>query len=70
MFLSGVENNPESGPYLDFIPSMKESGSEYPQIRHMFAFRLKATRHLAKFTQEIMREPGPISPGLHELIAA
>jgi alkylhydroperoxidase family enzyme len=70
MFLSGVENNPEPGSDLDFIRSMKESGSEYPQIWHMFAFRPKATRHLARFTQEIMRETGPISPGLRELIAA
>ena len=70
MFLGGVEDNPQPGPYLDFIRSMKDSGSEYPQIWSMFAFRPKATHHLARFTQEIMREPGPISPGLRELIAA
>ena len=70
MFLTGVEDNPEPGPYLEFIRSMKNDGHEYPQIWYMFAFRPKATRHLARFTQEIMREPGPISPGLRELIAA
>jgi hypothetical protein len=36
----------------------------------MFAFRPEATTHLARFTQEIMREPGPLSPWLRELIAA
>ncbi len=30
----------------------------------------EATGHLARFTQEIMREPGPLSPGFRELIAA
>jgi len=29
-----------------------------------------ATQYLAQFTQEIMREPGPLSPGFRELIAA
>lgn len=28
------------------------------------------TLHLARFTQEVMREPSPLSPGLRELIAA
>jgi hypothetical protein len=70
MFLPGVEHDPKPSPYQDFIRSMQSSGSEYPQIWHMFAFQPKATHHLAKFTQEIMREPGPITPGLRELIAA
>jgi len=70
MFLPGVESNPQPSPYADFIRSMQLSAAEYPQIWHLFAFRPKATHHLAKFTQEIMREPGPITPGLRELIAA
>jgi hypothetical protein len=70
MFLAGVENGGQEGPYLEFIKAMRGSGAEYPQIWHMFAFLPKATHHLAKFTQEVMREPGPISPGLRELIAA
>ena len=52
------------------MEAMKASGSEYPQIWHMFAFLPKATQHLAQFTQEIMREPGPLTPGFRELIAA
>ena len=70
MFLPGVEGNPQPGPYRDLIQMMQSSGAEYPQIWHMFAFLPRATGHLARFTQEIMREPGPLSPGLRELSAA
>jgi uncharacterized peroxidase-related enzyme len=70
MFLPGVENNPQPGPYADNIKMMQASGSEYPQIWHMFAYLPKATEHLARFTQEILRGPGAFSPGIRELIAA
>ena len=70
MFLPGVENNPRPGPYCDNIGAMRAAGKEYPQIWHLFAFRPEATDHLARFTQEIMRGPAPIEPGLRELIAA
>jgi hypothetical protein len=70
MFLAGIENNPQPGPYYDGIRAMRGSGREYPQIWHLFAFRPQATDHLAKFTQEIMRGPAPIAPGIRELIAA
>ncbi|MGH9722758.1 MAG: peroxidase [Bryobacteraceae bacterium] len=70
MFLHAVEANPEPGPYGDLIRGMQQAGREYPQIWHLFAFRPQATGHLARFTQEIMRGPGPIEPGLRELIAA
>jgi hypothetical protein len=70
MFLPGVENNPEPGPYRDFIEMAKGAGSEYSQIWHLFAFRSKAGDYLARFTQEIMRGPSPLSPGMRELIAA
>jgi hypothetical protein len=43
---------------------------EYPQIWHLFAYLPSATTHLARFTQEILRGPAPLSPGLRELIAA
>jgi hypothetical protein len=70
MFLPDVENNPKPGPYRDVIEMARRTGKEYPQIWHMFAYLPEATEHLAKFTQEIMRGPAPISPGLRELIAA
>ena len=58
MFLPGVEQNSQPGPYADMIRMMQDSGSEYPQIWHMFAYLPKATEHLARFTQEILRGPG------------
>ena len=70
MFLPGVERNPKPGPYRDIIRIMQSGGAEYPQIWHMFAYLPGATDHLARFTQEILRGPAPLSPGLRELIAA
>ena len=49
---------------------MQQQGAEYPQIWHLFAYLPSATDHLARFTQEILRGPSPLSPGLRELIAA
>ena len=70
LFLPAVESHAEPSPYLDAVRAMQSSAAEYPKIWHLFAFRPQATGALARFTQEIMREPGPISPGLRELIAA
>jgi hypothetical protein len=70
MFLPDVEKNTEPNPWSDAIRMMQQAGSEYSQIWHLFAFKPAATRHLASFTQEIMREPAPLTPGLRELIAA
>jgi alkylhydroperoxidase family enzyme len=52
------------------IDQMRKAGAEYPQIWHLFAYLPSATEHLARFTQEILRGPAPLSPGLRELIAA
>jgi hypothetical protein len=70
MFLPGVERNGQPGPYLDLIRRMQANGEEYPQIWHLFAFLPRATEHLARFTQEVLRGPGPFPPGIRELIAA
>lgn len=70
MFLPDVEGQPQPGGYADAINHMKSAGAEYPQIWHLFAFRPEATEHLARFTQEILRGPAPMSPGMRELIAA
>ncbi len=70
MFLPAVERDRKPGPYQDAVRALQAAGAEYPQIWHMFAFQPKATQHLARFTQEIMREPAPLSAGLRELIAA
>ena len=70
MYLPDVEGNPQPGRYQNLIRAAQSAGTEYPQIWHMFAFRPEATVHLARFTQEVMRGPAPISPGMRELIAA
>jgi len=70
MFLPDVEQASVPSPYLDAIQQMQAAGKEYPQIWNLFAFAPHATQHLARFTQEIMREPAPLSPGFRELIAA
>jgi len=70
MFLPGVQQGSQPGPYLASIEAMQKLGAEYPQIWHLFAFLPAATQHLARFTQAILRGPSPLSPGLRELIAA
>ena len=70
MFLPEVERSAASGPYRGLIEQMQQQGREYPQIWHLFAYLPTATEHLARFTQETLRGPAPLSPGLRELIAA
>ena len=70
MFLPDVERHPQPSPYRTLIEQMQAQAAEYPQIWHLFAYLPKATDHLARFTQEILRGPAPLSPGLRELIAA
>ena len=70
MFLPDVEHDKKPGAYRDLIAAMQSKGAEYPQIWHLFAFLPEATSHLARFTQEILRGPAPLTPGIRELIAA
>jgi len=71
MFLSDVERSPSpDSPYKPLIEAAQSAGREYPKIWHLFAFKPHVTEHLARFTQEIMREEAPLSPGFRELIAA
>jgi len=70
MYLPAVERHDSASPFNAMIRAMRGNGQEYPQIWHMFAFLPKATDHLARFTQEILRGPAPLSPGMRELIAA
>ena len=71
MFLPGVEAGAKPSAYADSIEQLKKTGAtEYPQIWHLFAYLPSATQHLARFTQEMLRGPSPMSPGMRELIAA
>lgn len=69
-YLPDVENNPQPSRYLDLIRTSQSNGRETWNLWYLFAFRPEMTQHLARFTQEAMREPSPLSPGLRELIAA
>jgi hypothetical protein len=70
MFLKDVAAHKGDNNYTRAIEMMKRVGPEYPQILHMFSFKMNATVHLERFTQEMLREPAPLSPGFRELIAA
>ena len=70
MYLREVEEREPEGPYAPTIAALRGAGRPVPQIMHLFAYKPERTRHLAQFTQEVMRGPSPLSPGLRELIAA
>jgi hypothetical protein len=71
MFLRGVENDAEpKGAFADLIAMAQAAGTPYPQIWHLFAFKPEITKHLERFTQGVMRDPAPLTPGIRELIAA
>lgn len=70
MFLKDVEAHRDDNNYTRAIDMMRRAGPEYPQILHMFSFKMNATVHLERFTQEMLREEAPLSPGTRELIAA
>lgn len=69
MYLRDVENNPQPSPYLGLIEKARTEGKEVWQIWNLFAFRPEMAIHMGRFTHALMHEPGPISPGLRELIA-
>jgi len=56
--------------WIKTVDALRATGAEYPQIWHLFGFRPAMTVHLARFTQAVMREDGPLTPGFRELIAA
>jgi uncharacterized peroxidase-related enzyme len=71
MYLRDVEDPSSArGAYTGILNAMAAGGGPVSQIWRMFAFKPEATDHLLRFTQEVMRGPSPLSPGLRELIAA
>ena len=70
IFLSDIEKTSKAGPAGGDFAAMESAGIPVPQILYLFAYRPKMTEHLGRFTQELMRGPSPLSPGLRELIAA
>ena len=70
MFLKDVESHEGGGPRAEAITQMRAAGVPVPQIMHLFAFKPERTKHLERFTQDVMRGPSPLLPGQRELIAA
>ena len=70
MYLHDVETHDPGGSRGAMFGQMRAAGVPIPQILHLFAFKPQRTDHLARFTQEVMRGPSPLSPGQRELIAA
>ena len=70
LFLPDVEARPQAGVYQAVIDTAKARDGEYPKIWDLFAFQQDFTRHLARFTQGVLRTPSTISPAFRELIAA
>ncbi len=70
IFLDDVERRAKAGPAAAHFAAMEAQGILVPQILYLFAYKPGMTEHLSRFTQELMRGPSPLSPGLRELIAA
>jgi len=70
LFLTEVESASRQGPTGDRVRQMEAAGGEVPPIWHLLAFKPGMTEHLNRFTQEAMRGPSPLPPGIRELIAA
>jgi alkylhydroperoxidase family enzyme len=70
IFLPDLEAKPVSGERGEMLRSMKASGQHVPQIYYLFNFKPERSRHLANFTEGVMRGPSPLEPGTRELIAA
>ncbi len=71
MYLSEVEHHAEpGGPYAKLIGNLESQGTGVPQIMRLFAYKPAVTNGLEQLSQQVMRGPSPLSPGLRELIAA
>src|SRR5512147_536237 len=70
MFLKEIEAQPAEGMTKIAFRKLREDGEAIPEILHLFRFKRRSTDHLVRFTEEIMRGPSPLSPGMRELIGA
>ena len=70
MFLKEIETKPAEGITRIACQRLNATGEAIPEILHLFRFKRRSTDHLVKFTEEVMRGPSPLSPGLRELIGA
>lgn len=70
MYLKEIESRPASGMTALAFRRLREAGETIPDILHLFRFKRRTTDHLVRFTEEVMRGPSPLSPGIRELIGA
>ncbi len=70
MFLKEIESRPAEGMTKIALKKLQGDGEAIPEILHLFRFKRRSTDHLVRFTEEVMRGPSPLSPGLRELIGA
>lgn len=70
MFLKEIEGRPATGFAGIALRKMRDEGRTIPDILHLFRFKTRTTDHLVRLTDEVMRGPSPLSPGLRELIGA
>jgi uncharacterized peroxidase-related enzyme len=68
MYLKEIETQPPQGAMKLTFDKLNESGEAIPEILHLFRFKKRSTDHLVRFTEEVMRGPSPLSPGMRELI--
>lgn len=68
MYLKQIQNQPPTGMMQLAFKKMRDTGHAVPEIMHLFRFKQRATDHLVRFTDEVMRGPSPLSRGLRELI--
>ena len=70
MFLKEIETRPAEGMTKIAFKKLRDAGEAIPEILHLFRFKRRSTDHLVRFTEEVMRGPSPLSPGMRELIGA
>ena len=70
MFLKEIETRPAEGITKFALDKLRADSGAVPEILHLFRFKRRSTDHLVRFTEEVMRGPSPLSPGLRELIGA
>jgi len=64
MYLKEIETRPPEGVMKLAFAKMDETGHTVPEIMHLFRFKKRNTDHLVRFTEEVMRGPSPLSPGM------
>jgi alkylhydroperoxidase family enzyme len=70
MHLHDVESHDPQSVWGTAAAAMRAASLPVPQIFHLFDFKPEWTKHLALFTQAVMRGESPLAPGERELIAA